>query len=144
MDFLKFQELYHHGIKGQKWGIRRYQNEDGTLTPEGRKRLQEMATLVGKTYSVEMDQKLAAQKGINMIMPKDDYKIYKAYRDKLNKLISKYEKENVSFDNAYRKDVKTGEIFVATVFSNGKHINEMPPSSIYEYKLDLRNKDVFK
>lgn len=28
-------ELYHHGIKGQKWGIRRYQNEDGSLTPEG-------------------------------------------------------------------------------------------------------------
>lgn len=30
-------ELYHHGIKGQKWGIRRYQYEDGTRTPEGRK-----------------------------------------------------------------------------------------------------------
>ena len=31
-------ELYHHGILGQKWGQRRYQNSDGTLTPEGRKR----------------------------------------------------------------------------------------------------------
>ncbi len=31
-------ELYHWGIKGQKWGQRRYQNEDGTLTPEGRER----------------------------------------------------------------------------------------------------------
>lgn len=31
-------ELYHHGIKGQKWGVRRFQNEDGSLTPEGRKR----------------------------------------------------------------------------------------------------------
>lgn len=34
-DYLKTKELYHHGIKGQKWGVRRYQNEDGTLTEEG-------------------------------------------------------------------------------------------------------------
>ncbi len=37
-DYLKTRELYHSGIKGQKWGIRRYQNEDGTLTEEGRER----------------------------------------------------------------------------------------------------------
>lgn len=31
-------ELQHHGIFGMKWGIRRYQNKDGSLTPEGQKR----------------------------------------------------------------------------------------------------------
>lgn len=31
--------LSHHGILGMKWGIRRYQNKDGSLTKEGRQRL---------------------------------------------------------------------------------------------------------
>lgn len=31
----------HSGIKGMKWGIRRYQNKDGSLTPEGKKRYNE-------------------------------------------------------------------------------------------------------
>lgn len=31
-------ELYHHGIKGMKWGVRRYQNSDGSLTAAGKKR----------------------------------------------------------------------------------------------------------
>ena len=32
------EELRHHGIKGQKWGVRRYQNEDGSLTAKGKQR----------------------------------------------------------------------------------------------------------
>lgn len=35
---MAYNELYHWGIKGQKWGVRRYRNEDGSLTPDGKKR----------------------------------------------------------------------------------------------------------
>lgn len=37
-DLISSDELYHHGIKGQKWGRRRFQNEDGSLTPAGKER----------------------------------------------------------------------------------------------------------
>jgi hypothetical protein len=37
-SFVNENELYHWGIKGMKWGVRRYQNPDGSLTAAGRKR----------------------------------------------------------------------------------------------------------
>lgn len=35
---MRNDELMHYGIKGQKWGVRRYQNSDGSLTDKGKKR----------------------------------------------------------------------------------------------------------
>lgn len=53
------QELYHYGIPGQKWGVRRYQNEDGSLTEKGKKRYEKlnnsskkMKKLMGKAESM--------------------------------------------------------------------------------------------
>ena len=37
-------EIHHHGIIGQKWGVRRYQNKDGSLTPAGKKHLEKKDT----------------------------------------------------------------------------------------------------
>ena len=46
-------ELYHHGIKGQKWGVRRFQNPDGSLTPAGRKRYNKYTTVKKDYQSVQ-------------------------------------------------------------------------------------------
>lgn len=35
------KELFHHGIKGQRWGVRRFQNRDGSRTPRGLEHLKE-------------------------------------------------------------------------------------------------------
>lgn len=51
-------ELYHHGIKGQRWGVRRYQNEDGTLTEEGKRRIRKVNDNV---YLVEQNKSLLAR-----------------------------------------------------------------------------------
>ena len=56
-------ELRHWGIKGQKWGIRRYQNKDGSLTPAGRKRYaDEEAALKSREKSIKEREKNAARK----------------------------------------------------------------------------------
>ena len=43
-SFISQNELYHHGIKGMKWGVRRFQNEDGSLTTAGKKRYEDEST----------------------------------------------------------------------------------------------------
>ena len=43
VNFISKYELYHHGVKGMKWGVHRYQRPDGSLTPAGRKRAEKDA-----------------------------------------------------------------------------------------------------
>lgn len=46
-------ELYHHGIKGQRWGVRRFQNKDGSLTKAGQKRVDKAQRKAAKSTKTE-------------------------------------------------------------------------------------------
>lgn len=49
-------ELYHYGVKGMKWGVRRYQNEDGSLTSLGKKRDKMLSDRkIAKKYSTTLN-----------------------------------------------------------------------------------------
>lgn len=85
--------LAHHGVLGQRWGIRRYQNEDGTLTPAGKRH-------VTKTYSKNY-AKMTKQmdKGHNT---RSSHALNKAYDAINNDLLQKYNKEyDKKYGNSY-------------------------------------------
>ena len=56
-------ELYHHGIKGQKWGVRRFQNKDGSLTLLGKKRYRDDDIIIEKGSK---QRHISGQREINL------------------------------------------------------------------------------
>lgn len=60
-EIRKVDELSHHGILGQKWGIRRYQYKDGSLTEEGRKRYGSLKENISKWAIRQKEKKTEKQ-----------------------------------------------------------------------------------
>ena len=82
MDYTnKKDELYHHGIKGQKWGVRRFQNSDGSLTNAGKSRYGR-----GKEISKE-HQRIEEKERIRLY--KTDKEYNKAYNEAM-RIAEKY------------------------------------------------------
>lgn len=93
-----YGELYHYGIKGQKWGIRRFQNEDGSVTEAGKKRYN--ASKLGSELN-KSDRKLAKFTSQKEILNIKRQKLYNKEKD-----LAKID-EKIKTNNERLKDVKS-------------------------------------
>ena len=103
-------ELYHYGVINMKWGRRRYQNKDGTLTPAGKKR----ADKLRKQY---LD--LTGKKQLRGDKPKTEDKpkpksISEMSDDELQKLINRKRLEQ-QYSQLSPKKISAGKKFVDKV-----------------------------
>ena len=90
-------ELYHYGIKGQKWGVRRYQNPNGSLTPAGKER---------QNKTVASNKEATVVKGTRL------------YR------VSANEKSDASSDKMYVSTSKESGDYYVTKLGSGKIYNQ--------------------
>lgn len=125
--YYTYNELYHHGVKGQRWGIRRFQNDDGSLKPAGEKRYQssdkkrkisnrqirkDMNNTYNKLYKELYDQYAKKDKTIAA-----DKAYAKAKQLNTKHLVETYGKERMTkyYQDKHKKDVAIGTFFVSSL-----------------------------
>lgn len=97
--------LQHHGVKGQKWGVRRYQNEDGSLTETGKKHLQkEFYKKLKDTGKKTMNQDFKSRIDASIkLLPKDRVKKLIAIGKRNEKELRRMTKGRITEDADYEK-----------------------------------------
>ena len=112
--------LEHSGVLGMKWGIRRYQNKDGTLTSAGKKRAAKLAA----KYNKLVEKKDSSENNtVNSKTSTKKKSIKDMTNEELSAAISRKKLEN-DYKEAYpTKQVKKGDSFVKKV--GGILINDM-------------------
>ena len=134
---LPVSDLMHHGIKGMKWGVRRYQNKDGTLTAAGKKRQAKLEErrdkLDGKLNKLnskkrELGLETPEEKKERILKSRSAKALYDnadLFTDaELQKAYNRLTLEN-NVKNLAPKEVSKGQKFVDKYNTTGKNINDV-------------------
>ena len=115
--YIHSSELYHHGILGMKWGVRRYQNKDGSLTAAGRKRYSTeerienaKAKYTGRRKAADANYKKASSEYKDRLSGRSTDSILNDYTDddkKLDRAADKWGADRKSAKEKYKKEISS-------------------------------------
>lgn len=103
MVYYHSSELYHHGVLGMKWGVRRYQNKDGSLTAAGQKRYAKEEYKNNKKIAKEKFR--AAKESANRQYEADTVE----KRQALDQEKERFEKKNAETNRHYERKIRAQE-----------------------------------
>lgn len=121
--------LYHHGIKGMKWGVRRFQNADGSLTAKGKQRYGDKDNFekqypedVKKTINKVGTSMGKANKAVNKAKDVNDKMVKKANQEKIKDDVSKLsDQELQKIVNRLNMEERYKQVMNSRATENGKN-----------------------
>lgn len=122
--------LAHHGILGMKWGVRRYQNEDGTLTDAGKIRARNVGLSSFRSWNDKLDAKRISIKDAKQGKRRSD-----AFNKKAEKALNKSKnattkQEQLKYENKYKNYINRANEELTRSKIGNKRLNDISNETI--------------